>query len=162
MICVGIHGVIRLITCSWFVMCVCVCMCAVCALVAGMKTREGEEQEDDDDDNEGNINNGTATTTTATTTTNTTNNNNNNLLLMTTFIGASVSLQMVLCFFTSADSIPPLGMKAATLNFNPKIVFPTASTCAIELTLPTALKSYEELKKNADIAFSMHGGFGLI
>ena len=93
-----------------------------------MKTREGEEQEDDDDDNEGNINNGTATTTTTTTT------NNNNLLLMTTFIGASVSLQMVLCFFTGADSIPPLGMKAATLNFNPKIVFPTASTCAIELT----------------------------
>lgn len=72
-----------------------------------------------------------------------------------------MSLKVILCFFTGADSIPPLGMKEATLNFNPDSVLPTASTCAIELTLPTRHKTYEEFKKYADIAFTMHGGFGL-
>ena len=72
-----------------------------------------------------------------------------------------VSLPMVLAFFTGAESVPPTGFHDAVLNFNPTNIYPTASTCAIELTLPTKLADYYEFKKNLDIAFTMHGGFGL-
>ena len=73
-----------------------------------------------------------------------------------------VSLKMVLAFFTGADSIPPLGYKSAILHFNPNNHYPTASTCAIQLTLPTKYQSYQEFKKQMDVAFCMHGGFGLM
>jgi hypothetical protein len=67
---------------------------------------------------------------------------------------------MVLSFFTGADAVPPPGYQSVTVNFNnnPKITLPTASTCAVELTLPTGHTQYEGFKK---AAFTMHGGFGL-
>lgn len=77
------------------------------------------------------------------------------------FVGENVSLSMVLSFFTGSDSIPPLGIPDAVLNFNPDIMYPTASTCAIELTLPTKLTDYSQFKRNLTVAFTMHGGFGL-
>ncbi len=46
-------------------------------------------------------------------------------------------LKNVLSFFTGAESIPTLGFARVTLTFNSKSIFPTASTCALELTLPT-------------------------
>ena len=53
-------------------------------------------------------------------------------------------------------------MEDAVLNFNPTNIFPTASTCVIELTLPTKMAADDvKFKKNLDIAFNMHGGFGL-
>lgn len=56
----------------------------------------------------------------------------------------------------------PLGFEGCTLSFNPKQPYPTASTCAVELTLPTKYSNFEEFKTHLDIAFTMHGGFGLI
>ena len=74
-----------------------------------------------------------------------------------------VSMKMVLAFFSGADSIPPLGYgRPATLNFNATNPYPTASTCSIELTLPTKYANFEAFKKAMDIGLSMHGGFGLI
>ena len=77
------------------------------------------------------------------------------------FVPGAVTLSMVMSFFTGSDSIPPLGLPDAVLNFNLDNIYPTASTCAIELTLPSKLHSYEEFKANLTTAFTMHGGFGL-
>ena len=72
-----------------------------------------------------------------------------------------VSLQMILAFFTGADSIPPGGYSRVFMNFNNHNPYPTASTCGLELTLPTKYNNYNDFKKCLDIAFTMHGGFGL-
>ena len=61
----------------------------------------------------------------------------------------TVSVGTVLPFFTGADTIPPLGYTSAVLNFNQ---YPTASTCAVELTLPTKHTQYEQFKKQLDVA----------
>lgn len=74
---------------------------------------------------------------------------------------SKVSLRTVLAFFTGADSIPPLGYTSALIHFNNTNQYPTASTCAIVLTLPTRHKEYRQFKKQLDVAFTMHGGFGL-
>ena len=71
---------------------------------------------------------------------------------------------MILAFFTGADAIPPLGYdKPVTLSFNSSNPYSTASTCGLELTLPTKYYvNFDEFKKKMDTAFTMHGGFGLI
>ena len=47
------------------------------------------------------------------------------------------------------------------LSFNPTDVFPTASTCAIELTLPTMYSdNYYKFKTMMNIALTCHGGCG--
>ena len=69
---------------------------------------------------------------------------------------------MILDFFTGEDCIPPIGYESVMLSFNKDLIFPTASTCAIELTLPTKHKDYDTFKHNMIIALSMHGGFGLM
>lgn len=59
-------------------------------------------------------------------------------------------------------AFPPLGYASVTLNFNDEISYPTASTCAIELTLPTKHKDYTVFKEHMYVALTMHGGFGLL
>ena len=73
-----------------------------------------------------------------------------------------VNLKSILIFFTGADTIPPQGYPSANLYFSHSNIFPTASTCAITLTLPTKHIKYEHFKSHMNIAFSMHGGFGLM
>ena len=68
---------------------------------------------------------------------------------------------MILAFFTGSDSIPPGGFNGVFINFNNENPYPTASTCGLELTLPTKYDKYDYFKKSLDVAFSMHGGFGL-
>ena len=72
----------------------------------------------------------------------------------------NVTLRAVLSFFSGADSIPPQGYASAVLNFEPTNQYPTASTCAIQLTLPTKHEDYNVFKRQLDVAFTMHGGFG--
>ncbi len=67
----------------------------------------------------------------------------------------------VLSFFTAEEVVPPMGYATGTLNFNYTNIFPTASTCAILLTLPTMHGSYLDFKNKLDIAFTWYGGFGL-
>lgn len=71
-----------------------------------------------------------------------------------------ISLETVLVFFTGADSVPPLGYPTAFLRFHDDSDFPTASTCAISLTLPIKHEHFTDFKRSMDIALSMHGGFG--
>ena len=54
----------------------------------------------------------------------------------------------VLSYFTGADSIPPLGFDDATLSFNNTNPYPTASTCALCLTLPTMYQDYASFKEH--------------
>ena len=71
----------------------------------------------------------------------------------------SVTLSTVLSFVTGAEEIPPLGFPHnATLGFSETNSYPTASTCAIQLTLPFKYATYEDFRKNA---MMNHGGFGL-
>ncbi len=74
----------------------------------------------------------------------------------------SLIINSVLAFFTGADCIPPSGYESGTLTFSWIDPYQTASTCAIQLTLPTKYNDCDEFKNNLDIAFTMHGGFGLI
>ena len=72
-------------------------------------------------------------------------------------------MKTVLAFFTGAEDIPPLGFETTPgLRFCNSIVFPTASTCALELTLPTKYHDNEEVFREK-IIYGMlnHGGFGL-
>ena len=65
-----------------------------------------------------------------------------------------VSLETVMSFFSGADHITPMGYPHEPLiNFNPDSAYPTASTSALQLTLPTCYPEY--------VAFTMHGGFGM-
>lgn len=66
----------------------------------------------------------------------------------------------MLAFFTE-DVIPPYGYSAVTLNFNNDDVYPTASTCAVQLTIPTRHKDYGTFKEHMKVALLMNGGFGL-
>ncbi len=78
------------------------------------------------------------------------------------FCTEEVSLEMVLSFFTGADDIPPLGFPHdPQLNFSPTSPYPTASTCAIELTLPMMYNISTQFEEKLKQAFILHGGFGL-
>ena len=72
-----------------------------------------------------------------------------------------ITLGEVLSFFTGTNRIPPLGFADATLNFSPTNPYPTASTCALTLTLPTKYTSYAEFKSVFVFSMQSHGGFGL-
>lgn len=78
-----------------------------------------------------------------------------------------VNLETVLLFFTGAEEIPPTGYELSSgqpvLNFNNTSPYPTASTCAIVLTLPTKYhqQPYSVFKRMMDTAMVSHGGFGL-
>lgn len=77
--------------------------------------------------------------------------------------GDMLYLGNCLSFFTGASQIPPTGFDiASTLNFNSINIYPTASTCALTLTLPTKYhSSYLLFKEKVLFAFCNHGGFGL-
>ena len=68
-----------------------------------------------------------------------------------------------LAFFTAAERPPPTGFgKPCTLNFNALNVYPTASTCALVLTLPTMYyDTYHIFRNKMLFAFRNYGGFGL-
>ena len=72
----------------------------------------------------------------------------------------SMTLSTIMNFFTGAEEIPPSGFSTEpTLYFNTDL-YPTASTCGVELTLPSIYSRYEDFKRNMDIALQSHGGFG--
>ena len=73
----------------------------------------------------------------------------------------SVTMGMVLAFFTGAEAIPPLGLGDAILNFSDTNPYPTASTCGLCLTLPTKHCDYDTFKEKFLFAMENHGGFGL-
>lgn len=79
-----------------------------------------------------------------------------------TSLGERIDLKKVVNFFSGADEPPPGGFPfQPEINFNDSNPYPTASTCAVQLTLPTKYDNYKDFKKNFDIALLYHGGFGL-
>ena len=73
-----------------------------------------------------------------------------------------MTLHTILNFFFGAEKIPPMGFPSdPVLRFNGSDVYPTASTCAIELTLPTRYTGdYASFKNAMDVALTCHDGFG--
>ena len=76
---------------------------------------------------------------------------------------APVDIGDCLALFTGAECIPPTGFDTnCTLNFNSSAVYPTASTCALLLTLPTKYyEDYYHFKDKMFFGLMNHGGFGL-
>ena len=74
--------------------------------------------------------------------------------------GEVLSVSNCLSFFTGTNKIPPTGFNSEyTLNFN---FFPTASMCALILTLSTLYYDcYTTFKQKMLYAFCNNGGFGL-
>lgn len=71
-----------------------------------------------------------------------------------------LKLADVLQFMSSSETFPSLDF-SGTLNFNEENPYPTTSTCALVLTLPTRYTSYEEFKEAFLYGMKNHGGFGL-
>ena len=73
-----------------------------------------------------------------------------------------VSLESILSFFSGGESVPPMGFETQpVLYFSSSAVLPTASTCAITLTLPTCYHNQSEnFKIKMTFAIMNHGGFG--
>lgn len=81
------------------------------------------------------------------------------------FFSEKVKLETVLSFFTGSEEIPPNGYGVVVhpcINFNDDQPYPTASTCAITLTLPTKYSVFSTFKSAMDTAMLCHGGFGLV
>ena len=66
----------------------------------------------------------------------------------------TLSLGDCLSFFTGAEQVPPAGFGGeCTLNFNSSNIYPTVSTCALVLTLPTM---YYDTYDTSAIKCSLH------
>lgn len=78
-------------------------------------------------------------------------------------IVSDLSLGQVLNFFTGTEYPPPLGFDCpVSVHFHATSDFPMASTCALQLTLPT--KYYADVRtfnEKMVYGFANHGGFGL-
>ena len=74
----------------------------------------------------------------------------------------NVSLETVMNFFSGASDVPPAGYDVdPAIYFSNENVYPTSSTCALQLTLPTCYSDFYSFKEALDTGFLMHGGFGL-
>ena len=80
-------------------------------------------------------------------------------------IGGTILLRLeeVLSFFTGAERIPPGGFDPKpAVTFNCDNMYATASTCAMELCLPTRYHDKPSVFRERMItSFRDHGGFGL-
>ena len=73
-----------------------------------------------------------------------------------------LTLEEILIFFTGSDKIPPLGfIPSPSIAFNNDNDYPTSSTCALSLILPTKYCDYSTFKEKVTFGFQNHGGFGL-
>ena len=73
---------------------------------------------------------------------------------------STLQLGDVLSFFTGADRLPPMGLPhTASIYFSSVTEYPTASTCAFHLVLPT--KHWNNYEAKLVYGFKYHGGFGL-
>lgn len=90
---------------------------------------------------------------------------NKNMLLSFLFVDTDkpeVTLCQILSFFTGCEAPPPTGFDCVpSLLFDDSAVFPTASTCALQLVLPTMYyRSPEKFHEIMIYAMLNHGGFG--
>ena len=72
------------------------------------------------------------------------------------FIGDK--LKSLLQFFCGEDHVP--STIKPILTFHDSGIFPTASTCSMELSIPASHKTYISFASAMDKALEWHGGFG--
>ena len=66
----------------------------------------------------------------------------------------SIGLHNVLSFFTGAEIIPPLGFEITpSLRFSDSML-PTASTCALQLVLPTSYYNNGVTQRENDLCYA--------
>ena len=73
------------------------------------------------------------------------------------------SLEDVLVFFSGSDRIPPMGFdRHPTPHFlhEAKEVLPTASTCDIQLRIPTCHTEYDQFREYMVLGMKSNDGFG--
>ena len=76
---------------------------------------------------------------------------------------SNVLLQDILVFFTGSSNIPPPGFGTPPLlHFDHEAIYPSASTCATTLVLPTRYDSYDKFKNTMVQSLLCNGGFGVI
>ena len=69
----------------------------------------------------------------------------------------------ILKFCSGGDTIPVCGFDAyPTLSFDSTAVLPTASTCEVELRIPSKYNSYSKFKEVMLLAIKGYSGFGTI
>ena len=70
----------------------------------------------------------------------------------------------VLKFCAGTDKIPSCGFDDVypTLSFDCSAALPTASTCEVELCLPSKYSNYERFKEAMLLAIKGHNGFGIV
>lgn len=75
-----------------------------------------------------------------------------------------VTLGQVLSFCTGSEYPPPLGFdRQITIRFTASSDFPLASTCALELTVPSKFfNDVETFKQKLVYGLLNHGGFGML
>ena len=73
-----------------------------------------------------------------------------------------LTLEEVLIFFTGSDVVPPLGYYSEPILTFDNTELPTASTCALTLTLPLNHQTYLSFKDKVTFSMKNHGGFGLL
>ena len=72
-----------------------------------------------------------------------------------------VTLKDVMIFFSGSNEVPAVKFSPApSLHFNKDNLYPTASTCSLELVLPSKYYSYKDFKKSMTTGLLCHGGFG--
>lgn len=72
-------------------------------------------------------------------------------------------LKDILVFTSGSDRIPPIGFAkdpSVTFLHSKSSYLPTASTCDIQLRLPTIHKEYDQFKEYFMLGIKGHDGFG--
>ena len=74
-----------------------------------------------------------------------------------------INLGQVLNFFTGTDYPPPLGFDSPVrVYFDAETPLPMASTCALQLTIPTMYcDDKNKFEERMIYGFLNHGGFGM-
>ncbi len=78
--------------------------------------------------------------------------------------GVPCSLEDILVFFSGTDRVPPLGFDvhpSVTFLYDKKLKFATASTCSLQLRLPTCqVDNYSKFKEDMILSLKGNDGFG--
>ena len=83
---------------------------------------------------------------------------------MKTDDGKEVQIEDIVIFFSGAERVPPLGFpnKPSLTFLHDNSIFPTSSTCLLELRLPVKHCKYENFKEAMITALKGHGGFRMV
>ena len=74
-----------------------------------------------------------------------------------------LTLKEIMIFFSGTDKIPLTGFTPRpSITFDQENPYPTTSTCAFSLVLPSQYRDYATFKDKVTFGVKNHGGFGLL